>query len=106
MGMWGGFWCPRRHGIAFALEAWAGGRLKLAKTDRMGVALTSLKEERWVEVRRPHLSACGFEPGDQRFCVTRPRAACRPGRREDGMRGACRSTPSRSIEIDAAGPSP
>jgi mRNA interferase MazF len=36
--------------------------LSLANRDRIGVAMTSLKEERWVEVQRALLSACGFEP--------------------------------------------
>jgi mRNA interferase MazF len=38
--------------------------ISLAKRDRVGVALTNLKEERWVEVRRALLTACGFERGD------------------------------------------
>ena len=37
--------------------------ISLAKKDRIGVAVTTLKEARWVEVQRALLSACGFEPG-------------------------------------------
>jgi mRNA interferase MazF len=38
--------------------------ISLARRDRIGAALISLNETRWVEVQRALLSACGFEPGD------------------------------------------
>jgi mRNA interferase MazF len=37
--------------------------IALAQRDRIGPALCSLPESRWVEVRRALLIACGFEEG-------------------------------------------
>jgi mRNA interferase MazF len=38
--------------------------ISLTRKDRVGAALTSLNEGRWVEVERALLSTCGFGPDE------------------------------------------